>query len=112
MKPLILGLIGLVSAVGPASAQNLPRFDVDRHCQEVASFGGAPSEVIRSGCFDMEQSAYDKLKDSWSDIPGSTRKHCLEVATFGGPGSYSLLEGCLQMERSAREQNQSRRFKY
>lgn len=42
------------SVVTSAASQELPRFDVERHCDEVASFSGPPSETIRKGCFDME----------------------------------------------------------
>jgi len=41
----------------PAIAQDLPRYDVKAHCDQVASFTGSPSEMIRQGCFQQEQAS-------------------------------------------------------
>ena len=79
----------------------MPRYDVEAHCNEVAGFGGEFSEMMYDGCFDMEQAAYNNLKDRWTDLPGRMRGHCEDIASFGGPGSYSMLEGCVQMEEAA-----------
>jgi hypothetical protein len=95
-----------------AQAQELPRFDVQAHCRQVAAFGGAMSQSLLGSCVDMEQSAYDGLKPTWHQLPDAARSHCLMVARFGGPGSYSLLQSCLQMETAAGRQNQQRQFRY
>lgn len=82
----------------------------ERHCDEVAAFGGVRSETLYGGCINMEQSAYNTLKPLWSNLPPNIRQHCNEVARFGGSGSYSLLEGCVQMELNAR--NSEKEFKF
>ncbi|MBB3185739.1 hypothetical protein FHR95_003332 [Halomonas fontilapidosi] len=84
-----------------ASAQQIPRFDVETHCEQVASFGGDFSNTLYNSCVDMEQSAYNGLKGPWASLPANVRNHCHDVASFGGPGSYTLLESCVQMEVSA-----------
>lgn len=84
-----------------ASAADMPRFDVKAHCQQVASATGSSSNMLYNSCIDMEQSAYNNLKDQWGSLPGNVRSHCQDVASVTGPGSYSLLESCVDMEVSA-----------
>lgn len=58
-----LGVIGLSTVVAPiASAQQVPRFDVEAHCEELAGFGGDHSNTMYNTCIDVEQSAYNGLK--------------------------------------------------
>ena len=91
-----------------ALAADLPRYDVEKHCSRVASISGS-SAMIKNGCMDMEQEAYDKLKPLWASIPGKTQQHCGQVAKVSG-GSYSILEGCIDMETE--EAAKPRQFKY
>ncbi|WP_148254850.1 hypothetical protein [Aidingimonas lacisalsi] len=102
IKALIAGA-ALVSVSGVVSAQDVPKYDVESHCQEVADIGGGSSNTMYNSCIDMEQSAYDGLKGVWESVPASTREHCDQVASVGGAGSYSLLESCVDMETSAAE---------
>jgi hypothetical protein len=102
----------LVLAAGAARADSIPRYDVASHCRAVASFGGDYSEMLYGGCIDMEQSAYDKLKDLWTTLPSAMRAHCDSVARVAGPGSYSLLDGCIDMERAAAKENRAKSFQY
>jgi hypothetical protein len=106
------GFIWLAGALPAFAAGDVPRFDVERHCKEVASFGGTYSAALDKSCFDMEQSAYDNLKARWSEVSSSMAAHCSEVAAFGGPGSYSLLESCIRMESEAAGSVGGREFKY
>lgn len=103
-------LTGLISQ---ARADNdLPRYDVPALCKEAASFGGTYSAQIESGCFELEQRAYDHLKLSWAEVPEETRKLCDEAAQSGGGGSYNSLLGCIELEQMARTEMNGRRFKY
>lgn len=95
-----IGTFAMVVAVA-ASAQTMPRFDVETHCEQVAGFGGEFSNTMYNSCVDMEQSAYSGLKEGWSSLPATIQNHCEEVAGFGGPGSYTMLESCVDMEVSA-----------
>ena len=109
MKKIIMAIFGAAVAM-PATATELPRFDVEAHCQQVASMGGTASSTLLNGCMDMEQKSYNSLKQSWEQIPDQARRHCEQVAAFGGGGSYNLLEGCIDMEMKAGAQ--PRKFQY
>lgn len=103
MRILIVTAAMLIAA--PALAQDVPRYDPDGWCQRVAEIGGGQSEIIRRGCFEQEQSAYDKLKTLWVSVPAKTRRWCDQVATSGGRGSYMLLEQCVDQEYSSKIKN-------
>lgn len=107
--------VGLGLCTGsPALAANEgpPRYDVPRHCNEVASFGGAPSEMIRSGCLQQEQQSYNEVKQRWGALSVSVRSHCDEVARFGGAGSYMILKGCIDQEIASQQSNDDFEFSY
>lgn len=94
--------IALIAAgLGPnyAVASDIPRLSPERYCDEVAQVSGG-SAMIRNGCIDMEQDAYNKLKRAWGSLPAQTRRYCTEVAQVAG-GSYSILSGCVEMEVEA-----------
>ncbi|MCK2183638.1 hypothetical protein [Halomonas getboli] len=101
MKSMALLGAGLAFFAGSAFAADIPRFDVEAHCGQVASISGDSSNMLYNSCIDMEQSAYNGLKGQWSGLPSNIQSHCQDVASVGGPGSYSLLESCVQMEVSA-----------
>ena len=100
----------LYASAGLAHAQDLPRFDMHSHCEQVAGFFGPPA--ILGGCIEIEQASFDALKPQWGLLPGAARFHCLSVATSGGPGSYSILHDCVQMATGAGQQDQQRQFRY
>lgn len=109
MKRTVITALGSVLAMS-ANAAELPRYDVEAHCNQVASMGGTSSSTLLNGCMDMEQKAYDALKGTWEQIPDKARQHCEQVASFGGDGSYNLLKGCIDMEMKAGAQ--PRKFQY
>lgn len=56
---LFAGLcVGLATG---ASAQDIPDFDVDRHCREQAKMFG-DSAFLQKSCLEQEQQAYDKFR--------------------------------------------------
>ena len=97
-------------ALGNTVVAEMPRYDVESQCTSVASFSGDYSASLFNGCIDMEQSAYNAVKQSWERLPETMQSHCNSVASFSGAGSYSLLEGCVRMELEAT--NSSKTFKY
>lgn len=111
LKFLIATAAALLLLPGSSRAQDLPHYDVDGWCHAVASAGGLPSEMIRRGCLQQEQGAYDGLKGRWSALPRNVRSWCDGVARSGGEGSYTLLSGCVQQEMNAAQQNQQFRFR-
>lgn len=98
LKVLILAAAALAAPLA-ASADELPRYDVETHCEEVAEFGGG-SHSLYNSCVQMEQGSYNNLRGEWASVEAGVRQHCDEVATFTG-GSYQLLESCVQMETRA-----------
>ena len=82
-----------------AFAQDIPRYSVEAHCQNVSEVSGG-SSMIYGGCIDMEQTAYNSLKREWAGLPAKARDYCDEVARVSG-GSYSILKGCIDMELDA-----------
>ncbi len=103
-------LIAFTLAAAPlaAIAQDMPRFDVEAHCEEVAEFAGGSHQIFNS-CIQMEQNAYNGLKGRWANVSGRIRGHCQEVAEFSG-GSYQILQSCVQMEEDAAGNRQSFSF--
>ncbi|SFT54860.1 hypothetical protein [Halomonas saccharevitans] len=94
----VLGTCLVSISVG---AQQVPRFNVEAHCEQVASISGDSSNMLYNSCIDIEQTAYSGLKGQWSSLPANIQNHCRDVASVTGPGSYSLLESCVDMEVSA-----------
>lgn len=91
-------------------AADLPDYAVEKWCDQVSRTSGSRSELIYGGCIDQEQTAYDRLKATWSSVPSQTRNWCAQVARSGGGGSYTILNGCVDQENTARQQNTTRRF--
>lgn len=92
-------ILAILFTAAPASAFDLPRYDVDSYCQQVAQVSGG-SATIYNGCIEMEQSAYNDLKQSWASVPEKTAKYCNRVARTSN-GSYTILQGCIDMEMDA-----------
>jgi hypothetical protein len=112
MQSRVIIVVLATLSFAPAAAQDMPRFAVEAHCRQIASFGGSYSASLYGSCMDMEQTAYDNLKGLWGRLPANMRRHCQQIAAVAGSGSYSLLESCIQMETSAGERNRSRQFRY
>lgn len=100
MKALITAALAILP-LATAQADQIPRFDVETHCEQVAGFGGDYSSTMYNSCIDQEQGAYNNLKGQWGSLSSRIQDHCEQVAGFGGPGSYTMLESCVQMESSA-----------
>lgn len=99
MRTLIVISCLLFSAI--AIAGELPRYDVEAHCEKIATVGGDRSAMMYNGCIDMEQNSYNSARDSWESLPSETQQHCTRIAEVGGAGSYQMLSGCIDMETSA-----------
>lgn len=109
----VAGALGCwLGLVGPGFAAEVPRFDVEAHCEKIASFGGSYSAVLDEACFAQEQQAYDRLKPMWPQLPAEMAAHCEKIASFGGPGSYTLMEACVQQEMQASGGKAGRTFKF
>ncbi len=99
--------MALAQAIG-----ELPHYDVAALCKEAASFTGTYSALGESGCIDLEQTAYNKLKLMWDDTSDRIRKVCKEAAQAGGEGSYTSLLGCIALEEQAQTELPNKKFNY
>ncbi|PWF25570.1 hypothetical protein [Corticimicrobacter populi] len=104
---MIVALLA-VSVPSAAQAADLPRYDPETYCQQISNTSGG-SSMIYSGCIDMEQSSYNKLKSAWDSLPGRTREYCDQIARTTG-GSYAILDGCIDMETQAASNQQGFKF--
>jgi hypothetical protein len=115
MARVLAAIFGAVLPISIAVADEtpIPRYDVKAHCNELANFGGTFSQMVMSSCLGMEQTAYDKIKKDWTNIPNSIRRYCNQIATFGGSGSsYSVFESCIEIETGAARRNAETEFHY
>jgi hypothetical protein len=95
---LIRTLFVLASFAWAGMALAQPSFDIERHCRELAGFGGTFSRVTYGTCLRMEREAAHKIDLDWSSVAQSIRQHCVELARFGGSPSYTTLQTCIRME--------------
>lgn len=93
---LMDGLVAVPSVT--VAPEALPRIDAEAHCREVSAFSGGSAEV-QNFCLNSEQTAYDKLKGTWSNYPERARSYCASLIPFAG--SYEILVFCLEQEAQA-----------
>ncbi|MEP3631420.1 MAG: hypothetical protein ABJN04_15625 [Hyphomicrobiales bacterium] len=93
-----------------ANFAEIPRYDVPKHCSELASLGGSHSNVLEESCFQQEQSEYNTLKLQWASLKPAIKKHCDSLARLGGHGSYVLLKACVDQEQQAGQS--TKKFEY
>lgn len=105
-KALLIFLLAAASQL--TLAQDMPRFDVEAHCEDVAEITGGSHQIFNS-CIQMEQGAYNGLKNRWANLSRRIQIHCQDVAKVTG-GSYQILQSCVQMEEDAAGNRQSFSF--
>ena len=93
---LMDGIVAVPSATVAPDA--LPRIDAEAHCREISAFSGGSAEV-QNFCLNAEQTAYDKLKETWLNYPERARAYCASLIPFAG--SYEMLAFCLEQEAQA-----------
>lgn len=98
----------LIVIPGLSTANEIPRFDVEGHCEEVSQVVGGSHQIFNA-CVQSEQRAYNALKSEWPSISNRIRNHCQEVAEVIG-GSYEIMQSCVQSEQSAASQRESFSF--
>src|SRR4051812_20481879 len=96
--------------VPAAHSGEVPFYSVEQWCNKVAHSSGARSETIYGGCIDLEQSAYDTLRNIWSPLPADTQVWCDKVARSSGTGSYKILNECVEDQETANKTNSTRQF--
>lgn len=99
-KPFICTAIAALALALPAQAE-MPRYDVEKHCDQIAGFGASYSSEMFNFCIDSEQAAYNALRANWDSLSPRIQRHCDQIAAFAGPGSYEMLKFCTEEENSA-----------
>ena len=102
MQELTLGIAPDMTGAG-----DLPGYDPQAHCRDVALAGGGFSETIYAECLEQEQSNLDELQSSWSALPSSIQERCREAASSGGVSSYAVLRSCVEQENTAAADGQA-----
>ena len=86
MKRMIA--MAFLFVAGTASGQQLPSFEIERHCEKA---GGG-----RDYCVQRTQGIYEDLRQRWDGIPTDIKGRCLRwLKTSAHPDSYYLLQSCL-----------------
>lgn len=91
---LLLAAVAVAAFPSLAMAQDVPRYDPETHCDNVAG----DSSRLYNHCIESEQESYDAVKRAWANVPERPRSHCADIAD-----SYRLLEHCLKRETEADE---------
>ncbi len=86
-----IAVVALVLTAGTALGQQLPNFEIEKHCEKAGS--------IRDYCVEQTQGIYGDLRQQWDTIPAEIRGKCLRwLKTSQHPDSYYLLQMCLRDE--------------
>ena len=107
----LVAMICCCCLLAAGARAEMPNYDVDAHCKEIASLGGESSQLMLNACYKQEQAAYDQLKPTWDQLPAAMRAHCDRIASLGGGGSFLMLNACVDQEQQAAQQNGSFKFK-
>ncbi len=76
------------------AGDTVPEFKIDT-CRAAES-GSRGRDAQK--CFQDEQAAKDKLKESWSSFDTDQKTHCQQLLKAGGMPSYVELLTCLEMK--------------
>src|SRR3546814_7613215 len=94
----------LAALAVPASAADLPQYDVSGHCGRIAVAAGAGARAaeMREACERREQAAHMALTHDWPLVSREVQGRCLHMAHLRG-ASYVLLHDCVALELAADE---------
>lgn len=97
--PFAILMVGLAA---PASAADLPRYDVSGHCGRMAVAAGSRSAEIREACERREQEAHAALEQNWPLVSPPARNRCLHAVRMD-TGSYVTLHDCVALDLAKEE---------
>ncbi|MGO4525610.1 hypothetical protein AB4097_12190 [Microvirga sp. 2MCAF35] len=110
MKAYMLGTIALLGSLAsvPATAQQLPRFNVEATCKEALPLTPQDTNPYES-CVRDETAAERQLREIWGGAPEGLRTTCAGEAQIGGTPSYVDMLTCLQVAQGTNPTVTSRR---
>jgi len=106
-----LGVLLAFSVPVSASAQSIPKLNVDPVCHGIAQQAGTPSESggpdrTFKRCVQSEMATRQKLSREWSTFTPAEKSSCVANETSALLPSYSDLITCVEMARAARKLSQ------
>lgn len=104
-----VAMIVLLLGAAEARAQEIPTFDVEKHCRSQSKLFGN-SNFMLSACYSQEQEAYDSVKADWDTLDGKIKKNCIAQAKAVLP-SYFMLQACVEQEVAAQEDVKNFKFR-
>ena len=100
----LFGALALVMCMaGPVLAAEIPAYDINATCREIAAAGGG-SKVIELQCRKDEAASQKRLQKA--SVPADTMQTCDQISQTLGAGSYMILEQCIKDELDAAAQLQ------
>ncbi len=96
MKYLFVSAVLLACVPGQRllAADRFPEFKIESCRPAETTVEGRTAQ----GCFQDEQNAKDKLKETWSSFDASQKLHCQQLLKAGGMPSYVELLTCLELK--------------
>jgi hypothetical protein len=101
-------LLWSVFLISTASAQQLPRFDVEATCRAAPRLLAADANPYE-GCMQDERDAERQLQGMWRGAAAAHRETCAGEAQIGGSPSYVDMLTCLQMAQGTTPTAEPRR---
>lgn len=96
----IVAAAALVALPLAAQAQDLPRYDPEAYCDNIAD-----STSLYNHCVKREQESYNALRANWSSYSAHARGYCSDLVD-----NYRLLEHCIKREAEAESEKNSFSF--
>jgi hypothetical protein len=111
-RPLLkcVAAVLLLTAIGPALADEVPVLNVEPVCRGIAQQASTPAErggpdLAFTECIKSERAIRQQLAEEWSTFVSADRANCVGEAATGGEASYTELLTCLEMARDVRKLN-------
>jgi hypothetical protein len=105
MNRIFVLLLLVCCAPGVASAQALPKLNVEPGCKAAATNGDGAAATVQT-CLQDERDARNELAKRWSTFPARDRRDCIAEVSGFEPSYVELLE-CVVMAGEARQEEQA-----
>ena len=89
----LVGLVSMLALATPSAAMDLPRYDSDAYCLELAQYGGGAADLV-DHCIALEGQALALVIQRWPTLSMATQQDCIQITLMGGE-SYDLLKTCI-----------------
>jgi hypothetical protein len=91
---------------------DLPIYDPQKYCKGILASTNMGANWLMQSCLEMEQAAYDRLKEIWPSVAQADKKSCLHTLSAVPTAlSYDMLNSCILMEQESKEAVDKFKFK-